>query len=112
MACSWIGVGVSYPQSLIAFIRFGLSPRSSNFMPYTALSSFALFSFAPRASIKMQENQHMRCFMPLRVAVQMDPIDKISHDFDSTFALMVEACKRGHEVTLFRPCDLSYLDGR
>lgn len=50
--------------------------------------------------------------MTLRVAVQMDPVEKIAHDFDSTFALMVEACKRGHQLHVFRPCDLSYLDGR
>lgn len=50
--------------------------------------------------------------MPLRVAVQMDPIERIAYDFDSTFALMVEACQRGHEVYIYRPCDLSYLDGR
>src|ERR1700733_11160766 len=32
----------------------------------------------------------------LKVAVQMDPIDSINIDADSTFALMLEAQSRGH----------------
>ena len=32
----------------------------------------------------------------LRVAVQMDPIEAINIDADSTFALMLEAQRRGH----------------
>src|SRR6195952_1305611 len=35
---------------------------------------------------------------PLRVAVQMDPIDSINIDADSTFALMLEAQSRGHAM--------------
>jgi len=34
----------------------------------------------------------------LKVAVQMDPIESISIDADSTFALMLEAQKRGHAL--------------
>ena len=34
----------------------------------------------------------------LKVAVQMDPIESISIDGDSTFALMLEAQKRGHQL--------------
>jgi len=34
----------------------------------------------------------------LKVAVQMDPIESISIDADSTFALMLEAQKRGHSL--------------
>ena len=34
----------------------------------------------------------------LRVAVQMDPIESINIDADSTFALMLEAQSRGHEL--------------
>ncbi len=36
--------------------------------------------------------------MSLRVAVQMDPIEGISIDADSTFALMLEAQLRGHSL--------------
>jgi glutathione synthase len=36
--------------------------------------------------------------MNLRVAVQMDPIESISIDADSTFALMLEAQTRGHAL--------------
>ena len=34
----------------------------------------------------------------LRVAVQMDPMDSINIDGDSSFALMLEAQVRGHEL--------------
>ena len=33
----------------------------------------------------------------LKVAVQMDPIETINLDGDSTFALMLEAQRRGHQ---------------
>jgi glutathione synthase len=35
---------------------------------------------------------------PLKVAVQMDPIESINIDADSTFALMLEAQLRGHQL--------------
>ena len=34
----------------------------------------------------------------LKVAVQMDPIESINIDADSTFALMLEAQARGHAL--------------
>ena len=34
----------------------------------------------------------------LKVAVQMDPIESINIDADSTFALMLEAQQRGHSL--------------
>ena len=34
----------------------------------------------------------------LRVAIQMDPMDTINIDGDSTFALMLEAQARGHSM--------------
>ena len=50
--------------------------------------------------------------MSLTVAVQMDPIETISIAGDSTFALMIEAQKRGHHVWHYEAGDLSYRDGR
>lgn len=50
--------------------------------------------------------------MPLRVAVQMDPVESFEHDVDSTFALIVEARKRGYSVHYYTPSQLSLLDGR
>jgi glutathione synthase len=35
---------------------------------------------------------------PLKVAVQMDPIETVNIDADSTFALMLEAQSRGHSL--------------
>src|SRR5438552_16920498 len=41
--------------------------------------------------------------MKLNVAVQMDPIERINVRGDSTFALMLEAQKRGHGLSYFTP---------
>jgi glutathione synthase len=45
--------------------------------------------------------------MPLNVAVQMDPIARINIRGDSTFALLLEAQKRGHSLTYYTPDKLS-----
>ena len=45
--------------------------------------------------------------MKLNVAVQMDPIARINIRGDSTFALMLEAQKRGHELSYYTPDQLS-----
>lgn len=50
--------------------------------------------------------------MALKVAVQMDPIEKISIAGDTTFALMLEAAARGHDLHYYRPENLSLRDGR
>lgn len=47
----------------------------------------------------------------LRVAVQMDPIDTMVVDRDTSLALMVEAQRRGHEVWWFTPNELHYDTG-
>ena len=47
----------------------------------------------------------------LSVAVQMDPIEKININGDSTFALMLEAQARGHELYYYTPDTLAQLDG-
>ena len=41
--------------------------------------------------------------MALTVAVQMDPIEKINIAGDSTFALLLEAQARGHELFYYTP---------
>lgn len=48
----------------------------------------------------------------MRVAVQMDPIETINIHGDSTFALMLEAQARGHELLHYTPDQLSYVEGR
>ncbi len=50
--------------------------------------------------------------MALTVAIQMDPIESIDIDADSTFVLALEAQKRGHALYHYLPRDLAYLDGR
>src|SRR5262245_34643673 len=41
--------------------------------------------------------------MTLNVAVQMDPIERINIRGDSTFALLLEAQKRGHAIAYYTP---------
>jgi glutathione synthase len=50
--------------------------------------------------------------MSLAVAIQMDPIDSIDIDGDSTFAMALEAQSRGHGLFHYLPEDLSLRDGR
>jgi glutathione synthase len=45
--------------------------------------------------------------MKLNVAVQMDPIERINIRGDSTFALLLEAQKRGHGLSYYTPDKLS-----
>ncbi len=47
----------------------------------------------------------------LKVAVQMDPIEKINITGDSTFGLMLEAQARGHALFYYTPDTLAMRDG-
>ena len=49
---------------------------------------------------------------PLEVAVQMDPIETINIDGDSTFALMLEAQRRGHGLVHYEVRHMSLHEGR
>jgi len=49
--------------------------------------------------------------MSLTVAIQMDPIDRIDINGDSTFALALEAQSRGHALLYYGPRDLTFRDG-
>jgi glutathione synthase len=50
--------------------------------------------------------------MTLTVAVQMDPIQSIKIAGDSTFALLLEAQRRGHRLLHYTPDRLSMRDGQ
>ncbi|MCZ6511807.1 MAG: glutathione synthase [Alphaproteobacteria bacterium] len=50
--------------------------------------------------------------MSLAVAIQMDPIESIDIEGDSTFALALEAQARGHALFHYLPQNLSLRDGR
>jgi glutathione synthase len=50
--------------------------------------------------------------MSLKIAVQMDPIARINIKGDSTFALLLEAQKRGHALSYYTPDRLALLDGK
>jgi glutathione synthase len=50
--------------------------------------------------------------MSLSIAIQMDPIESISIDGDSTFALALEAQARGHTLYYYLPRQLTFQDGK
>jgi glutathione synthase len=50
--------------------------------------------------------------MSLKVAVQMDPIERINIETDSTFMMMMEAQSRGHSLFVYTPDKLSLEEGR
>ena len=50
--------------------------------------------------------------MPLKTAFQMDPLDRIDIQGDSTFALMLEAQARGHTLFYYTPDRLMLDEGR
>ena len=49
---------------------------------------------------------------PLKVACQMDPVERIDIRGDSTFALLLEGQRRGHELFYYTPNDLALLGNR
>ena len=49
--------------------------------------------------------------MALNVAFQMDPIDRIDIKGDSTFALLLEAQSRGHDIFYYTPPNLTLRHG-
>ena len=50
--------------------------------------------------------------MSLKVAIQMDPIEGVNIETDTTFFLMLEAQTRGHELFHFSPDKLALADGK
>src|SRR5947209_8505394 len=50
--------------------------------------------------------------MPLKVAVQMDPIEGINIEADTTFLMMERAQERGHSLFVYLTETLAMEDGR
>lgn len=50
--------------------------------------------------------------MPLKIAFQMDPIEDVNIDGDSSFRIAEEAQARGHELFYYTPDKLAYQEGR
>ena len=50
--------------------------------------------------------------MPLTVAVQMDPIERINIRGDSTFAMLLEAQRRGHAISYYTPDRMALVQDR
>ena len=50
--------------------------------------------------------------MPLKVALQMDPIGLVNINGDSTFRIALEAQARGHSLFFYTPDKLAFVEGR
>jgi glutathione synthase len=50
--------------------------------------------------------------MTLKVAVQMDPVETINIESDTTFMMMMEAQARGHALWTYHPSSLALDEGR
>ena len=50
--------------------------------------------------------------MHMKIAFQMDPIDRVDINADSTFRLAEEAQSRGHDLFYYGPDQLAYEEGR
>ena len=50
--------------------------------------------------------------MSLKVAIQMDPIERVNIETDTTFFLMLEAQTRGHALWVYTPDRIALEDGR
>ena len=50
--------------------------------------------------------------MPLKVALQMDPIGSVNINADSTFRIALEAQARGHALFFYTPDKLAFVEGR
>ena len=48
----------------------------------------------------------------MKIAIQMDPIEAVDVDADTTFDLALEAYSRGHEIFVYGPEMLSFEEGR
>ncbi|MFN3512543.1 MAG: glutathione synthase [Phenylobacterium sp.] len=49
--------------------------------------------------------------MPLKVAVQMDPLESVNIEADTTFLMLLNAQERGHELFVYTPDRLAMEDG-
>ena len=50
--------------------------------------------------------------MPLQVAIQMDPIERVNIESDTTFMMMLEAQTRGHGLFVYAPEHIALEDGK
>jgi glutathione synthase len=50
--------------------------------------------------------------MPIKVAMQMDPMESLNIAGDSSFHIMLAGQARGHKLYHYRPDDLTWTNGR
>src|SRR5271155_5791379 len=81
--------------------------------PAAAAHAIELIGASRQGKTAYSRRQRIReVGMGLAVAIQMDPVDTINIDADSTFALALEAQARGHALYHYLPQALTLRDGR
>ena len=86
--------------------RHGLRRGAHRALDLAALHRERISCLTP-GSFPFGETLPIRSAMALKVAFQMDPIERIDIRGDSTFALLLEAQWRGHDVFYYTPANLS-----
>src|SRR5580704_3990133 len=103
--------------ALLRQLRLGSRPtRRTPRAPCVSMSSWSCRA-ACRATCQRRSTLRIRIWTDmahkhLKVAVQMDPIERIDIRGDSTFALLLEAQERRHDIAYYTPDRMALLDGQ
>src|SRR5690242_8351622 len=80
--------------------------------PFSGAAHPFLSPLAAAAILRPGHPREEQRGMGLAVAIQMDPMETINFDGDSTFVLALEAQARGHALYHYLPQHLALRDGR
>ncbi len=62
--------------------------------------------------VKNTKESFKKKMIKLRIAIQMDPLNKLHHESDSSLMLAKEAQNRGHKIFIYEPKDLTLIDNQ
>ena len=62
--------------------------------------------------VKSIKESFKKKMIKLRIAIQMDPLNKLHHESDSSLMLAKEAQSRGHKIFIYEPKDLTLIDNQ
>ena len=62
--------------------------------------------------VKNTKESSKKKMIKLLIAIQMDPLNKLHHESDSSLVLAKEAQNRGHKIFIYEPKDLTLKDNQ
>ena len=62
--------------------------------------------------VKNIKESSKKKMIKLLIAIQMDPLNKLHHESDSSLVLAKEAQNRGHKIFIYEPKDLTLKDNQ